>query len=487
MEESVLNFLKSTPDPAKWIKHGLEKECLRVNEKGFLSSKPHPKGLGSKLTHPYITTDYSENLLEFITPPFHSTSKLLDFLEELHVFVEENLEGEFLWPNSMPGIIEKEEDIPVANYGTSNTGRLKTLYRVGLGHRYGKSMQTIAGIHFNFSYDDDFWNHIRGELSLREVKDKFYMNLMRNFRRYSYILKYFYGASPVVHESFLKGKKHDLVELGQETFGNPQGLSLRMGGLGYTSNAQKKIQICFNEVSSYISTLENARLESFPAYEKIGLVENGERKQLNTNLLQIDNEYYSTIRPKNIAKSGESALQALHRGGIEYIEVRLTDLNPFERLGVTEEQLLFYKVFLSWCMFTESESIDFSECRKLKERFGHILENGQAIDSNEFRQSLDELQVFAKIFGEEYESVVTKVVNRKPLALEVFNYYKQNGYAAGNIKLMLSHRQKGKEVENREELMKVTSESVEKQKELEDADNLNFDDFLVHYFEGIKI
>src|SRR5690606_26674931 len=136
------------------IQRGIEKESLRVDAEGRLALTPHPETLGSALTHSQITTDYSEALLELITQPRASVEALLQELEETHRFVARNLGDEIMWNQSMPPKLPPEEDIPIGWYGTSNSGMLKHVYRRGLAHRYGKAMQCIAGIHYNFSIPD---------------------------------------------------------------------------------------------------------------------------------------------------------------------------------------------------------------------------------------------------------------------------------------------------------------------------------------------
>ena len=128
------------------MKRGIEKESLRVTPEGRLSQTPHPLNLGSSLTHPSITTDYSESLLEFITPPDESIDATLEQLKKIHGFVYKNINNEILWVNSMPCVVGDNDSIPIAQYGKSNIGKIKTLYRVGLDHRYGRLMQTIAVI-----------------------------------------------------------------------------------------------------------------------------------------------------------------------------------------------------------------------------------------------------------------------------------------------------------------------------------------------------
>jgi glutamate--cysteine ligase len=357
------------------IQRGIEKEGLRCEPNGKLSQKKHPEALGSALTHPSITTDYSEALLEFITPVFSTASEALNFLQNLHQFSYQNMGDESIWPASMPCILDGELSIPIAEYGSSNLGQLKHAYRHGLWHRYGRTMQAIAGIHYNFSMPEEIWpvlfehEHQR-QPEAEELKDFIsarYFGLIRNFRRYSWLLFYLFGASPAVCKSFLEGREHQLQEFKEHSLYLPYATSLRMSDLGYQNNAQAELIVCYNKLDSYVQTLGEAVTKPVAAYEKIGLQdETGQFKQLNTSLLQIENEYYSDIRPKRIGKNGEKPLEALSKHGVEYIEVRCTDLNPFLTLGLNETQIHFMDLFLTHCLFMDSPEIDTSEYLAIK-------------------------------------------------------------------------------------------------------------------------
>ena len=402
--------------------------------------KPHPKDLGSKLTHAKITTDYSENLLEFITGVHSSTESLLNELTEIHNFARTSLVDEYLWPASLPGILpENEDDIPLAYYGESNVGKLKTLYRKGLGHRYGRSMQSIAGLHYNFSFSDRFWEYahkeVNSNLSIQEFKNEQYFSLIRNYRRYSWLLIYLFGSSSVVHKSFLNRKEHQLEELSSDSFFTEFGTSLRMGGLGYTSDAQKDIGICYNQLSTYIKTLELARQENFKAYEKIGLKDSsGEYKQLNTNLLQIDNEFYSNIRPKNVAQSRESALQALHKRGIEYLEVRLLDLDPEEANGVSKKQIEFLHMFLIWCLVKDSPKICEKECREVDYNYAQVVASGRQENLSLIKnESKITLESYAKEIFEELRQTAELFSSIDLSYTESIAFYKNMSYLLQNL------------------------------------------------------
>lgn len=355
------------------ILRGVEKESLRVSADGLIAMTPHPIGLGSALTHPQITTDFSEALLEFITPPSHQTSLLIEQLDNLHRYTYPCLErGEMLWTNSMPCAVGDPATIPVAHYGTTNRGKMKTIYRVGLGHRYGRTMQTVAGVHFNFSLPNAFWAFMHQYDNSPEQFDQYrtrrYFELIRNFRRHHWLLMYLFGASPALCRSFVDGRIHNLntFEGDEHTLYRPYATSLRMSDLGYQSAAQERLYVCYNSQDSYIKTLGAAISTPYAHYEAIGLKgTSGEFQQLNTSLLQIENEFYSTIRPKRTAKKGETALTALCRRGVEYIEVRCLDLNPFSDIGITEEQIHFLDTFLLYCALQQSPPCGSSEFRRI--------------------------------------------------------------------------------------------------------------------------
>lgn len=357
------------------IQRGIEKEGLRCEPDGHLSQTPHPQALGSALTHPSITTDYSESLLEFITPVFDNAKDTLQFMHNLHQYSYQNMGDELIWPASMPCIINGEESIPIAQYGYSNIGQLKHAYRHGLWHRYGRTMQAIAGIHYNFSMPEALWplmykEEHHAEANADQLKDFIsakYFGLIRNFRRNSWLLSYLFGASPAVCSSFLDGEKHALETFKKHTYYLPYATSLRMSDLGYQNNAQAELIVCYNSLENYVETLSEAITQPVAAYEAIGMQEEGgQYKQLNTSLLQIENEYYSDIRPKRIGNGDEKPLQALANHGVEYIEVRCTDINPFLTLGMDETHIHFLDVFLTHCLLSESPKINDKGYREIK-------------------------------------------------------------------------------------------------------------------------
>ena len=415
------------------ISHGIEKESLRVDPNGHLAHTPHPASLGSALTHATITTDFSEALMEFITPVFNDPQDSIGYLSDLHTYTYAQLHREeLLWTSSMPCVIGKDEEIPLAQYGNSNVGKLKTLYRLGLSHRYGRSMQTIAGIHYNFSLPDEFWKLYRNvtgsQQSLQEFKNDHYFGLIRNFRRHSWLLLYLFGASPALCKSFVQSKPgHGLEEFDEYSFYAPHATSLRMGDLGYTSKAQAGLHISYNSLEEYATGLLNAIRIPYEPYSLIKTAD-GTPAQLNTSVLQIENEFYSTIRPKRVSHSGIRPVRMLREQGVEYIEVRLLDLNPFLPVGIDEEEIRFLNGFLLFCLLRESPQSDRGEYREIDANLQAVVrrgrdpalrlqQRGQPRALREWAQDiLGGVETIAALLDEVNESTVHRAATRSQIA-----------------------------------------------------------------------
>lgn len=335
-----------TPTRLGDMRRGIEKESLRVDGTGQLAHTSHPDALGSALTHPHITTDFSESQLELITRALRQPAQTLDELRRIHQFVYRHIgsaaEPELLWVSSMPcELPESDSDIPLGRYGTSNVAQAKTVYREGLSWRYGRRMQTISGIHYNWS--------------LPGLTTEDYFALIRNFRRHSFVLLLLFGASPALARSFGAGSAHGLQPLGDHTLYLPHATSLRMGRLGYQSDAQAALKVSYNCLDTYAASLHDALTRAYPAYESIGLRgPDGEWRQLSTTLLQIENEFYGTIRPKRVIRPGERPLHALRERGVEYVEVRCMDLNPFIDIGIDDATMRLLDLFLLHCALSDS-------------------------------------------------------------------------------------------------------------------------------------
>lgn len=376
---SKFTTIKAQQDLLAHIGRGIEREALRIDARGEYALDSHPRALGSTLTHPYITTDYSEALMELVTKPYYDVGALFNSLEQIHSFVLKNIGKQSLWMQSIPCELPPEEHIPIAWYGNSNDGMMKHVYRRGLAERYGKSMQCIAGIHYNFSLPEEIWQYL--EPTIEDPKERQsvgYMSLIRNFKRESWLLMYLFGASPIINRSFVKGIEHNLATFDKDSLYLPYATSLRMSDLGYTSEAQSNIRTCYNRVESYVSLIYNAVTRPWPAYVEIGTHRDGEWIQLNTNMLQIENEYYASIRPKRTTKAGERPNNALINRGVQYIEVRCLDIDPFEPLGISQETAHFLDTFLLYCTSQDSPFFnDKDDCEETDMNFAKVVIEGR--------------------------------------------------------------------------------------------------------------
>ena len=368
------------------LNRGLEKESLRVAPDGMLSTRPHPQALGSPLTHPAITTDFCEAQPELVTGVHETISGALGELTDLHRFVLANIGDELLWAASMPCKLPADDSIPVAQYGRSNLARIKTVYRLGLGNRYGRRMQTISGIHYNFSLSDAAVAAVLERASIppagidRSVdalKTDLYFGLTRNFRRNVWLLLYLYGASPAVCGTFLDGREHPLQTLAKGTLYLPYATSLRMGSIGYQSDVQSRLHVSYNNLEGYAGSLQQALTEPYAAYEAIGVHTGDDYHQLSTSVLQIENEFYGTIRPKSPVRKGERTLSALARNGVEYVEVRSVDLDPYVPVGVSAEQLRFLDIFLLFCALDSSPPDSPDEQARLRANQSDVVVRGR--------------------------------------------------------------------------------------------------------------
>lgn len=365
------------------INRGVEREALRITPQGQLAQSMHPEALGATLTHPLITTDYAESLLEFITPVARSVRDTLTQLRDLHRFTYRHLGDELLWPLSMPCYVNEPQDIQIADFGSSHVGRMKMTYRMGLTKRYGAVMQTIAGVHYNFSVPDALWPILAAQDGADDTtayRSERYFGLIRNFLQKAWVVPFFFGASPVVCSSFVRYSPGDvdLSDFGGGMLYRPYATSLRMSDLGYTNKEQAALKISYNSTQAYIDGLRRAVSTPSERFAAIGVQDDsGEYLQLNSNILQIENEFYSSIRPKRTARSGETPTQALERGGVEYIEVRALDVNPFSPVGISAEQMLFLDLLLMHCLLDQSPELDWEQQQQAVKNLNQVVLNGR--------------------------------------------------------------------------------------------------------------
>jgi glutamate--cysteine ligase len=489
------------PNVLRGMRRGIEKESLRVDPDGTLARTLHAKALGSALTHPHITTDFSESQLELITGVHASVEGCLEELTHIHQAVYRHIGEEMLWGASMPCDLPADNLIPIGRYGFSNVGRAKTVYRLGLAHRYGRRMQAISGIHYNFS--------------LPGLSNEQCFALIRNFRRRSWLLLYLFGASPAVCSSFVAGRSHELKELVPGTHYAPHATSLRMGRLGYQSEAQASLCVSYNTLEDYTASLYDALTQSYPAYEKIGIFEKDssgdDYKQLSTTLLQIENEFYSTVRPKRRIRRGERPLHALRERGVEYVEVRLMDLDPFAPIGITPATCRMLDVFLLHCLASDSP-------RDTPQEIRDVQANQQAVALRGREPGLallrDSRQVALRDWGDEILSACEPIAAQVDAALGTAAAYQQalaearqrladpestpsarvlhamarnhqDQFARFALIESTLHKSSLKALELprevRERFARLADESLVKQRELEAADDVDFETFRQRY------
>ena len=513
-----LTALKSAglAEITKGKKIGLEKECLRVSSEGSISSTPHPKVLGSALANPYITTDYAESLLELITDPMDSAAQALQFLQDTQAFVYQNLDDEILWNTSMPCVLTGEDSIKIAEYGSSNAGMMKTVYRRGLGHRYGKMMQVIAGIHYNYSLPQSFWQQYRAIINdnapLKDFISDQYMRLTRNLQRFGWLIPYLFGASPAVCRSFIDGIEKILEPFDDYTFYQPHATSLRLSDIGYQNYKEGKsgIKANYDSLASYIESLKRATETPCAAFENIGLKNNNEYQQLSTNLLQIENEYYSTVRPKQLTGKYEKPSIALSKRGIAYIELRSLDVNVLEPLGISETQLNFLETLMLYCLLQDSPAIDRAEQKEIDNNQSDtahhgrqpklpLQRNGETVLltdwANELFSEISSVAELLDIGSTEapYQSAVNQywqcvkdpeltpsarilaemIKNEEPFYPFSMRYSQQNAEYFKTLSLSEERYQFYK---------KVAQQSIAEQQRLEQTNSLEFSEFLQRYF-----
>lgn len=510
---------------------GLEKESLRVNTSGRLSQTKHPDALGSTLTHPWITTDYAESLLELITPPQERAAQSLDFLLNVETFVYQHLNDELLWTTSMPCVLAGEDDIRIAEYGSSNAGRMKHVYRQGLAWRYGKTMQVIAGIHFNYSFDEAFWaawqnvhtnadntpeNDAANAQTLRDFRDTQYMAVVRNLQRYGWLIIYLFGTSPAICKSFLGGRTppEGMETFNEHTLYEPFGTSLRMGNIGYTNSKESKsgVKVCYNTLETYIANLRHAIATPCPDYADIGVEVDGEYRQLNANILQIENEYYSTVRPKQPLRGFEKPTDALEQRGIAYVELRSIDVNAFEPAGLSRKQLFFLETFMHFCLLQESPFVTPDEFAAINHNQMLTAHHGRAPDTklDWFGESislqqkalevLDAMQPVAELLNRvHHETCYTHCLSSQRELVEqpdstpsarMLAEMRENNECFFDFawRKSLEHRayflQRQLPEALEVEFRRMAQTSLAQQKVLEGAPQLGFNEFLQAYFTG---
>lgn len=496
---------------------GLEKESLRLSASGQVSQRPHPETLGSALTHPKITTDYSEALLEFITPPLAKVSDVLKEMYDIHQFVYSQMQDELLLVTSMPCGIDGDLSIPIAYYGVSNIGRMKHIYRRGLWHRYGRSMQAISGIHFNYSAPEALWPVLQAlenpEIDLQQYINEAYFGLVRNFQKIGWLVLYLFGASPAICNNFFKERPELMAQfdrLNADTLYHPYATSLRMSDIGYKSKNQESLNIDYNSLPGYVETLGSAISTPYPEYEQIGVKVGDDYLQLNGNILQIENEFYSTIRPKQVIHSGEKPTLALKRRGVRYVEMRSLDLNLYSPIGIELPTAYFLEALLLTCLLQESPKHIGNEmainnanqllvAHKGRQPGLTLVQNDTTIPLQAWaEQILEAMKPVCEVLDaghpeHPYSEALTiqqAVVSNPDLtpSARILSDMRATGQCFGAYALDKSRlhkqffNQQALDTKIKAEFETMAEASLVKQKMLEANNQINFDEFLVNYF-----
>jgi glutamate--cysteine ligase len=369
-------------------------------------------------------------------------------------------------------------------------------------------------VHFNYSFSPRLWGVLEEINQSKQPQQSFvseqYFGVLRNYRRYGWLVLYLFGTSPAVSKSFFAGRETALAKLDADTFYEPYGTSLRMSDIGYRNKNQATVSVSVNSLDEYVRDLSRAISTPYPPYEKIGVKVHGEYQQLNANILQIENEYYSYIRPKRVARSGERPTKALQRAGVEYVEVRALDVSAFDPVGVNQNKLRFLEAFVALCLLRESAPIGQDEQSSLDANHLLVARRGREPnlmlkrDGRDFsmlewaRELLDAMQGLCELLdhGESARPYSTALeqqrakiddVERTPSA-RLLTEMRQSGESFFRIARRMSKLHKdyflGLYPPNERRLADFAAaarESLEAQARIEAADRMDFDTYLAHY------
>lgn len=493
---------------------GIERETLRTTADAALASTAHPQALGNVYTHPNITIDYGEALLELITDPHTSPSAAYQQLLHLHQYTAQQIGDERLWAASMPcRLPENPEHIEIGYFGQSNGGKLRRLYRMGLAYRYGRPMQMIAGVHFNYSPPEALWQALaetEGQALNMDWQNARYMGMLRNIQRYGWLICYLFGASPAVDESF-QPAQNVLERLHQHSLSWRNATTLRMSQLGYQNKVD--FAVSFNHLHEYIRDLAAAVLTPAPKYEYFGLKDAaGNYRQISTHILQIANEYYSSARPKQGIKKGELPLTALSARGIAYIELRLLDSNPYDPAGISLSQIHFLECFMLWCLLTPSapfNTADYNEvnhnrlrtaCCGLSSDFSLFQQNHKILAKDWAANILEELLPIAENLdkaagGNAYRTAIeAQILANRAQALRLPEQVQQDlatqEFIDWGLALQKRHHSALSVAIPASLMASLQQQSQQSWKdfaniEAQVAQQTDFDDYLAHYFDPL--
>lgn len=400
-------------------KFGLEKENVRVTKEGHLSLKEHPLTFGDKSKNPFITTDFSESQIELITPPMASIEEAYNLLDTLNNIVTLNLDNEYLWPQSLPPILPNEEDIPIAKFSKDAYDENHE-YRKKLAEKYGRKKQLISGIHYNFSLNDQFikklYSASKSNETLQDFKNDIYLKMMRYTIKNSWLLIYLLGSSPATHPSYL-----NYCEKCENS------ASFRSGSCGYRNSVDYFLPM--DHIDNYINAL---------------------KKLTNKGDLIQDKEYYGVMRPKTSSGKFPNS----ENSSIEYLELRLLDINPLFKNGISMNDLKLIHLFLLQGLLSEDDGLpieafvesmnnnrhvadhgrESSVSIKVKGRVVDVREQGVAILKQ--LKELDELSVKSNVFYGGVISDYLEMINDRQLLYsnKVYEAIKKDGFIEIHLK-----------------------------------------------------
>jgi glutamate--cysteine ligase len=324
-----------------------------------------------------------------------------------------------------------------------------------------------------------------------------------------------YGSSPLANNSFAKDRDHDLEELNSDDIYKPYATSLRMGDLGYISEAQDSLNISYNSIEDYCADLKNALETSYPLYKKIGEFNGDERIQLNDSIIQIENEYYSTIRPKRVCPTGERPLNVLSQEGIDYLELRCIDLNPDSIIGISEEQIYFLDLLILYCFLQDSPSIDNDESNEIFKNHKIVVNAGRSIDQtitskssevlikDEALRILNDMDEIAKFMDEvivsENENIWLNTLKNQKKTLNNLDSSLSGSLLKNIIDHGMSFQEYGMHVSNlhqneiknispkhTESLIEASKKSLQDARDIESSQQEDFEDYLKEFLNKIS-
>jgi glutamate--cysteine ligase len=436
MKMNLLNMSKLSADEIMAGSFGIEWESLRAKDDGQLSLTPHPEVFGDKLTNPVVTTDFSESQIEIITPTFDTIDEAFDVFSLLSDIVNVSLpEDEYLWFQSIPCILPYADQIPIAQY--SEEGMSSQRYREDLARKYGLKKQMISGVHFNFSFSDEFLEHLYSiedsGVSFRQFKNSVYLKVARNYLRYCWLIIYLTGCSIGTHETFSKDCIH-LMDACDEfgSYYSTRGPSFRNASCGY-----KNLEELY---PSYASVEEFAR-------DVNRFIDNGDLSEAK--------ELYTQIRLK--PKDPSDMLNSLVNDGIEYVEIRTLDINPFYKCGLVRHDMNFLHLFLIY-MFIKDESdyADWQREAKINEENTaeaayvdsmRLLRDGEEVTLKSWAaEIINEMYGMCEVFGIDESHTLSLMLNRiadpeLTYGKRLLRLIEENGYINTHIELSKNNKQ----------------------------------------------